>query len=466
VGWADRVNRERGRETEFEEILGYHLEQAYRYLSELGPLDDQGRDIGGRGGQRLASAGERAFGRGDMTAAANLLGRAAALFPERDPRRLDLLPDLGEALVEAGEFESAETSLAEAARLAQEVADARLEAHVSLAHLLLRRYAGDANWGAEVIGAAEQAITVFGEAGDHAGLAKAYRLLCVAHGTACQFADFLAADERYLHHAEVAGDRRLQSHAIVATAFASTFGPTTVGDAIDRCEAVLTPAESSRRSAGIVTAHLALLHAMQGDFDRGRTLCIEARTMLEDAGARMMACARSIDAGAIELLAGDPVAAERELLRDYEKLVQMGETYFAASIAALLGEALWSQRRYDEAEEFCRAAEEIATEDDVWTQAAWRSVRAKVLVQREHSIEEAIELAREAVDLLGQTDAPVWRADAARDHAEVLRVAGRLTEARKELTEALRLYESKGDVASAERTRALLGQLAAQTALA
>src|SRR5581483_9571471 len=43
VDWADRVNRERGRETEYEEILGYHLEQAHRYLSELGPLDDLGR---------------------------------------------------------------------------------------------------------------------------------------------------------------------------------------------------------------------------------------------------------------------------------------------------------------------------------------------------------------------------------------------------------------------------------------
>ena len=31
VTWAERVNRERGREQEFEEILGYHLEQAYRY---------------------------------------------------------------------------------------------------------------------------------------------------------------------------------------------------------------------------------------------------------------------------------------------------------------------------------------------------------------------------------------------------------------------------------------------------
>ena len=39
VEWAEPVNRERGRELEFEEILGYHLEQAYRYRVELGPLD-------------------------------------------------------------------------------------------------------------------------------------------------------------------------------------------------------------------------------------------------------------------------------------------------------------------------------------------------------------------------------------------------------------------------------------------
>ena len=36
VTWAERVNRERGREEEFEEINGYHLEQAYRYRLELG----------------------------------------------------------------------------------------------------------------------------------------------------------------------------------------------------------------------------------------------------------------------------------------------------------------------------------------------------------------------------------------------------------------------------------------------
>src|SRR6266545_8229320 len=37
--WGGRVNRERARETEYDEILGYHLEQAHDYLSELGPLD-------------------------------------------------------------------------------------------------------------------------------------------------------------------------------------------------------------------------------------------------------------------------------------------------------------------------------------------------------------------------------------------------------------------------------------------
>ena len=84
------MNRDRG--AEFEEILGYHLEQAWTYLSELGPLDDRGRAIGEDGARRLASAGRRAFARGDVPAAANLLGRAAALLPADHPERLGSCP--------------------------------------------------------------------------------------------------------------------------------------------------------------------------------------------------------------------------------------------------------------------------------------------------------------------------------------------------------------------------------------
>ena len=81
--WAERVNRERGREQEFEEILGFHLEQAYRYRTELGPLDDAGRDLARRAATKLGAAGRRAFARGDLPAAINLLRRAGALLPAR-----------------------------------------------------------------------------------------------------------------------------------------------------------------------------------------------------------------------------------------------------------------------------------------------------------------------------------------------------------------------------------------------
>ena len=64
------------REQEFEEILGYHLEQAHRYLRELGPLDEAGVAIGVDAARRLSSAAKRAFARGDMHAAADLTGQA------------------------------------------------------------------------------------------------------------------------------------------------------------------------------------------------------------------------------------------------------------------------------------------------------------------------------------------------------------------------------------------------------
>ena len=86
VAWADRVNPDRDRAVEYEEILGYHLEQAYTCLSELGPLDEHGRELGARAAARLFSAGRRSFARGDMPAAANLLRRAAALLPADEPR--------------------------------------------------------------------------------------------------------------------------------------------------------------------------------------------------------------------------------------------------------------------------------------------------------------------------------------------------------------------------------------------
>src|SRR5262249_54699903 len=69
---------------ELEEILGYHLEQAARYLAELGQ-DDPALALAA--GERLGLAGRRAGWRGDFRSARGLLERGLALTR---PYRLDV----------------------------------------------------------------------------------------------------------------------------------------------------------------------------------------------------------------------------------------------------------------------------------------------------------------------------------------------------------------------------------------
>ena len=96
--WLERLAGERV--GEYEEILGYHLEQAYRYRAELGPLDDDAAALAERAARRLGAAGRRAWNRGDVGAAANLLGRATALLPANSSEQIELVPDLVESLAE------------------------------------------------------------------------------------------------------------------------------------------------------------------------------------------------------------------------------------------------------------------------------------------------------------------------------------------------------------------------------
>ena len=66
------------------EILGYHLEQSVRYLSELRPAEAQSSPLPRRAAGHLETAGRAADDRDDALAAVNLLIRAAALLPGDD----------------------------------------------------------------------------------------------------------------------------------------------------------------------------------------------------------------------------------------------------------------------------------------------------------------------------------------------------------------------------------------------
>ena len=57
--------------------------------------DERSAALSVRAGALFAAAGSRAFGPLDLITTRDLLGRAAVLLPELDPRRLDVLPISG-----------------------------------------------------------------------------------------------------------------------------------------------------------------------------------------------------------------------------------------------------------------------------------------------------------------------------------------------------------------------------------
>ncbi len=69
---------------ELDEMVGYHFEQAYRYRTELSPIDEAARRLGELAAEHLARGGRVAADRGDVRAAESLLRRADALLPEED----------------------------------------------------------------------------------------------------------------------------------------------------------------------------------------------------------------------------------------------------------------------------------------------------------------------------------------------------------------------------------------------
>jgi predicted ATPase/class 3 adenylate cyclase len=457
VGWADGINQDRA--IEFEEILGYHLEQAWTYLSELGPLDEHGLAIGGDGSRRLASAGRRAFVRGDLSAAAALLGRAAALLPTDDPERLRLLPEHGEALLMTGRFEAATAVLDEA--IGKRALAPAAAARASLVLLLVRLRTGDPEgWeGPTVEQEIASAIEVFERADDHSGLAMAWRLRAWAAGTACRFGESADASTRAIEHAQAAADVRQERRAATAYAGAASLGPTNVDEAIARCERCLEQTAGDRQSEGNLLAVLGGLYAMQGSFDHARSLIGNGRALLEELALDVETARVDLEAWHVEMLAEDLDAAERHARNAYALLDAVGEKYLLSTVAGSLAQTLLEREgSVEEADVLAERTRSLATDADVDTQALWRCVRGRILARR-GAFADAETIVREGIALLDSTDAVPLQLDAQLDLGEVLTAAGKPDEARTAYESALRLAEEKGGVVAFEAIGRRLGAL-------
>src|SRR5262249_28801581 len=428
-----------------DELIGFHLEQAHRYLAELAPDSGGARALAAEAGDYLAAAGLRAVKSRDAPAASNLLPRAISLLATEEVVRRDLLIELGIVLWRRGELDRVQETFENAVEAAVSEQDRRAEvrARLELAFLgLFRTPEGAAD---ALVALAKEATPILEQLRDDRTLGRLWYFLAHVHGGFhCRYRESAEAAERSMEYFARAGWPLAPSLQELAASL--YLGPVTVRDGIRRCATLLERAD--RGGEANILVFQGGLEAMGGHFEVAREVVARAQTIYEDlAWTDKISANCAAIAADIELLAGEYGAAERILRRSCEELEASGDRARLATQAAQLGEALYRQEHFDVAERWSEVAETCAATDDASAQFSWRALRAKGLARR-GAFDEAGTLARKAVEIAAKTDALSQHAQVLIDQAEVLRLEGRRAEAAEVAENAVRLLEMKGNTAA------------------
>ncbi|MGH3071638.1 MAG: AAA family ATPase [Gaiellaceae bacterium] len=442
------------RAAEYEEIIGYHLEQAFQFRVQLGPVNDAAAELRDRARVRLASAGHRALLRGDLPAALNLFQRAAALVAGTADGA-ELLTRISGVLVQLGRFAEADALLEQALEDARREADELRAAHAELGREFVLLQTDPSGRSSQIVSVTERLEPLFEEHGDHYGLARAWRLRSEVGRLFCRFGEKGAALEQALIHAEAAGEEREAVEIRLWLANCLCYGPTPVGAALELTQDMLERADGVRWVEASLLGMRGYLLAIADRPAEARAHQARSHAIYEELGMSFANAARVVIPAGIEQMAGDLEAAERELVWGRAALEAIGETELRSTAAAMLAHVLHEQGRDDEAEHFARESETAAAEDDIGSQVLWRSALAKVIARRDGD-PDAERLAQEAVAMAASTDMLSLHGWALLDLAQVgasLDEGGFRADA---VSEALALFERKEDAASLRRAASLL----------
>jgi class 3 adenylate cyclase/tetratricopeptide (TPR) repeat protein len=447
AGWLER--RAADRPTEFEEIVGYHLEQAHRYRVEVASDDQHAKNLARRAAARLAGAGQRALARSDIPAAVALLARATDLLEPNEPQRIELLVDLGQALSESGEEDRGRAVLRDAGSRAETLGDERLVAHVSVGSL--DAWSGAERSSEEDREQARRAIEVFERHGDDRGLARAWGLMAWVEWRDRRAAEAERASERALEHARRAGSSRDVAASVYILGPVLAHVPGSVEDAAKRAEELIEEEQGNRTVEAYLSHALAHLRAWAGRFEEARRHAARYRSILLENGQEALWSDSAEAAADVELWAGHPEAALRILTEGQRRFEELG--VHDPVLFPFLARALLAAGRPEEAERWAEKAAETP-------HGLWRPLGLAMLARvRAHQGrgEEAEALARQAVGDFEHTDFLIFRGQTLVALADVLRLLGREDEASRVAEEAIRLFEGKGATALAEAARSSLG---------
>jgi len=447
ASWLDEYGADL---VELDEIVGYHLEQAALYRRELGEPDAA---LGARAAERLAAAAERAWKHHNVRAGITLGERAAALYERDDPRRLALLPTLARCLHAAGRIHESLELLAEAREHGDAVTSGRAR---FLAAMITPSVLGE-GFNAS-LAEARAAIAELEPIGDLIVLAEAHVELSQILFWCGRVAEHQAAAERGRAYARSAGDLHQEAFAVGMLLTAAKWGPTHWEEVDRTARAALADSErlGPRVELGALDL-LAMFAEAQGRFEEAREHYHRIVERFAEFGMDIIRLAQSMDVGHIELLAGEPEAAEQALREGWVGLGELGEHGYRSTVGATLGWALVELDRLDEAEQIVAEAEELASSDDFPTAMYVLTTRARI-ASRGGEHERAVALANEAVAAVDPAEYVTLHIEARLALGLVLVRAGRPAEARAPLTDALERAEAKGALVLADWARNLLAE--------
>ena len=233
------------------------------------------------------------------------------------------------------------------------------------------------------------------------------------------------ACEQSLAYIERAGFARLAIPVRARLISTYRFGPTPVGEAIDRVEAIRRD-ESGGLAEAWSRGALGVLLAMQGEIERARELARGGRQAYFDAGLLMTAGGMSMGEAEVERRAGDDGRAEEVLREGVELLERVGDRSYYPTAALQLALCLYDQERHEEVEHLCEVAREATGADDLINFVELEGLEGGLLARR-GSHDEAEVHAQRAVALAETTDFYFARAWARLMLAETLAsLAGRM----------------------------------------
>jgi len=242
--------------------------------------DERSAGLARRAAALLDDAGQRALQRSDDSAAVNLLSRSIALLAPTEPRRRELLIDLGDALWETGRLAEADEALAEAIASGGGAADL-VSGRAELHRVAVRSFNDPSVNITEQLAVADRWEPIFTAVGDHRGLATVAMARGDVHLLQCHWQDRARASTRAVEHASAVGDERTVRTATQMQMNAIRLGPTPATLGIEQIRVLREAAFGDRPSHHPEAQLLAML----GRFDEARDAIDAARAWLRSSGS-------------------------------------------------------------------------------------------------------------------------------------------------------------------------------------